>query len=260
MSYCWKVVNQLYLPSSLLWPNRDFAFWSATASAIHIQCNYWAFSHWISLHRATLTLSVCGCFHSAILYSIKAKERPLRPVSAMSSPHFSRSLCVNSVLEWTGVSVLRCACLKPFSIFLQSALCWSGGRWTRWSWRRRRSTSCAMCTEIPPPPCDGAGRRVSFPGAGEDDGRDRRPIRIKFGDIRLLKCWQIDWIRDEVPPDMNMYWIRGFDPERREQLLLSLCLSFNQTIQIHEMETAEDSLVARDLLWPIRLYPHHFYT
>lgn len=50
--------------------------------------------------------------------------------------------------------------------FPQSVQCWCGGQSTRWSWRRRRSTSCARSMVTPPPPSVGGGMKGSFPVGG----------------------------------------------------------------------------------------------
>ena len=52
---------------------------------------------------------------------------------------------------------------------LQSVLCWYGDRLTRWSWRKRLSTSFVRSTGILLPLCDGDERKESFPAGGESD-------------------------------------------------------------------------------------------
>lgn len=93
------------------------------------------------------------------------------------------------------------------SLLLQSVLCWYEGRWTRWSWRKRLLTSCVRSTEIPPPLCDGAERKGSFPAGGE---RDRQ---IHMSDAHIIESYQteseIQFYRRQV-----VYWIiNTYDPE-----------------------------------------------
>ncbi len=148
-------LSSIYLVSSLSAP------WRLISWAVTMLCFRCVGANWWSL---TPGRAMLACMF--VWAQIWSERGTVIPQSWWCTVSFHAVIvCAAALSPLRNISLTR-------SLFLQNALCWCGGRWTRWSWRRRLSTSCVRSMEIPSPLSDGAERKGSFPAGGETGSSD----------------------------------------------------------------------------------------